>query len=108
MMRVLILLVAGCMVVITTSLPAGPVEDQAIEAIEPQAKPESRRKFLSFSERQRQKKKERYRPCDWERRNNCDSCGDETDQEKKQDCKIRDLECIVANIQRCIKSSYRT
>ena len=99
-MRVLILLVAGCMVVITTSLPAGPVEDQAIEAIEPQAKPESRL-IQSFY---RKKKKERHRPCYWKSKKYCESCGDETDQEKKQDCKIRELECAVTNNQRCIRT----
>ena len=91
MRKVLILLLLVA-IVATTSLPAGPVEDQAIE---PQAKPESRRRRVTGNTSTFSRK--------YHAEKNCESCQDETDR----DCKIRKLECIVNNITRALTMGYK-
>jgi len=91
MKQVLILLLVA--IVVTTSLPAGPAEDQAIE---PQAKPESRQRRFKVGPYPKEFKTEHAEK-------NCESCGDETDE----DCKIRRLECIVGNLVKALTISYK-
>ena len=93
MMRKVLILLLLVAIVATTSLPAGPVEDQAIE---PQAKPESRLRPTP------------YTFTDYAYFYGCESCTNENDQEKKQDCKISRLECIVENTIKDINEIFGT